>query len=467
MTGAPAAVAEPVPLRTIAAQWTRLGCIGFGGPPAHIALLRKLVVDDRAWLDPREFEDGVAVVNLLPGPASTQLTIYCAWRLRGAAGALIGGAGFILPGLVVILSLSTVFLAEHPPGWVAGAALGAGSAVPAVAVAAALGLVPPSWRRAGTTAARARWIGYLLAGGAAAALVGPWLVAVLVGCGLVEAVSRSAPRVATGFARRSCWPLVVGTTQAGGLLSLAWLAFKVGALSFGGGFVIIPLMQHDAVHTYHWMTAGQFLTAVALGQVTPGPVVQTVAVVGYAAAGIGGGLLASLVAFTPSFCFVLGAGRYFDRLRRSEGGAGLPHRGGPGRDRCDRWRGDSAGGGAGAPVAGRAARARGRLADRAAARGGARHRRRGGPGCRCLPGGRASPMSRDTLITIYGVVAVTFMMTMYALERRHPAFILAFAAGCLASAAYGFLSGAWPFGVVEAVWSVIAVRRYLAGRPGG
>jgi chromate transporter len=314
MTGAPAAVAEPVPLRTIAAQWTRLGCIGFGGPPAHIALLRKLVVDDRAWLDPREFEDGVAVVNLLPGPASTQLTIYCAWRLRGAAGALIGGAGFILPGLAVILGLSTVFLAEHPPGWVAGAALGAGSAVPAVAVAAALALIPPSWRRAGTTAARSRWIGYLLAGGAAAALAGPFLVLVLVGCGLIEATARSALRVPPA-SPAVILPLAATST---GLLSLAWLAFKVGALSFGGGFVIIPLMQHDAVQTYHWMTAGQFLTAVALGQVTPGPVVQTVAVVGYAAAGIGGGLLASLVAFTPSFCFVLGGGRYFDRLRRSE-----------------------------------------------------------------------------------------------------------------------------------------------------
>jgi len=314
MTGEPAAEAAPVPLRTIAGQWTRLGCIGFGGPPAHIALLRKLVVDDRAWLDPREFEDGVAVVNLLPGPASTQLTIYCAWRLRGAAGALIGGAGFILPGLAVILGLSTVFLAEHPPGWVAGAALGAGSAVPAVAVAAALALIPPSWRRAGTTAARARWIGYLLAGGAAAALAGPFLVLVLVGCGLIEATARSALRVPPA-SPAVILPLAATST---GLLSLAWLAFKVGALSFGGGFVIIPLMQHDAVQTYHWMTAGQFLTAVALGQVTPGPVVQTVAVVGYAAAGIGGGLLASLVAFTPSFCFVLGGGRYFDRLRRSE-----------------------------------------------------------------------------------------------------------------------------------------------------
>jgi chromate transporter len=315
----PQPAAEPVPLRVIAAQWLRLGCIGFGGPPAHIALLRKLV-NDRDWLDAREFEDGIAVVNLLPGPASTQLTIYCAWRLRGTAGALIGGACFILPGLVVILALASVFLAEHPPGFVAGAALGAGSAVPVVALAAALSLVLPSWRRAQTTGARARWIGYLLAGGTAAALVGPFLALVLVGCGLIEAAVRSrlAPPAAPRPDGFLLSPLAAGTVVAtGGLAALAWLAFKVGALSFGGGFVIIPLMQHDAVQTYHWMSAGQFLTAVALGQVTPGPVVQTVAVVGYAAAGVGGGLLASLVAFAPSFCFVLGGGRYFDRLRRS------------------------------------------------------------------------------------------------------------------------------------------------------
>ena len=309
--------AEPVPLRVIAAQWTRLGCIGFGGPPAHIALLRKLVIDDRGWLDPREFEDGVAAVNLLPGPASTQLTIYCAWRLRGAAGALIGGACFILPGLAVILTLATVFLAEHPPGWVAGAALGAGSAVPVVAVAAALGLIPPSWRRVQTTAARARWIGYLLAGGAAAALVGPFLVLVLVGCGLVEMLVRHPPRLRSGQPGLLLPALAPPAVAAGGLLSLAWVAFKVGALSFGGGFVIIPLMQHDAVHTYHWMSNAQFLSAVALGQVTPGPVVQTVAVVGYAAAGVGGGLLASFVAFTPSFVFVLVGGSRFDWLRRN------------------------------------------------------------------------------------------------------------------------------------------------------
>ncbi|MGB6579579.1 MAG: chromate transporter, partial [Streptosporangiaceae bacterium] len=105
---------------------------------------------------------------------------------------------------------------------------------------------------------------------------------------------------------------------AGGgvLVSVAWVAFKVGALSFGGGFVIIPLMRADAVGR-HWMTSGQFLNAVALGQITPGPVVLTVSAVGYAAAGVCGGLLAALVAFSPSFAFVLGGARYFSALRTS------------------------------------------------------------------------------------------------------------------------------------------------------
>ncbi len=96
---------------------------------------------------------------------------------------------------------------------------------------------------------------------------------------------------------------------------MAWVAFKVGALSYGGGFVIVPLMQFDAVSRYQWMTEAQFLYAVALGQITPGPVLHTVAGVGYAAAGISGALLAAAVAFAPSFLFVLGGARHFDRLR--------------------------------------------------------------------------------------------------------------------------------------------------------
>jgi len=305
-----------VSLPTVVREWGRIGCIGFGGPPAHIALLRKLCVQDRQWLDAREFEDAIAACNLLPGPASTQLAIFCAWRVRGRLGALLGGAAFILPGLIVILALAVLFLTGTPPLWVRAAGAGAGAAVAAVAVQAGTSLIPASWRRATTRAARARWSVYLLAGAAAAATIGPWLVLVLVAAGLIEVIA------ATGGVRRHPVPvlplLAAAGTGASVLLSVAWVAIKVGALSYGGGFVIIPLMQSDAVNRYHWMTSAQFLNAVALGQVTPGPVVQTVAVVGYAAAGIGGGLLASLVAFTPSFTFVLlGAGR-FDRLRGNQ-----------------------------------------------------------------------------------------------------------------------------------------------------
>jgi len=313
-----------------------------------------------------------------------------------AIGALAGAMGVVLlrnPFYSVLalvghlVALATLFLAERPPGWVSGAALGADAAVPAVALAAALTLIPASWQRAGRRTegepgagepgaaqpgadepgvgelgagesavgepgvdrpvpeqrgvgrpgvgareadahppgrgarrrvrpAHARWCGYLLAGGASGALLGPWLVLVLAACGLIEvAVTSRPPAHRPSPAGVVLLASAGGTLAAGGLAAVAWVAFKVGALSYGGGFVIIPLMQRDAVHTYHWMSAGQFLTAVALGQVTPGPVVQTVAVVGYAAAGIGGGLLASAVAFAPSFAFVLGGGRYFDRLR--------------------------------------------------------------------------------------------------------------------------------------------------------
>ena len=352
-----------VPLATVLREWGRIGCIGFGGPPAHIRLLRQLVVERRGWLDAREFEDAIAVCNMMPGPASTQLAIFCAWRLRGRAAALIGGAGFILPGLVVILCLSVLFLAGSPPLWVLGAGAGAGAAVPAVAVQAGWSLLGPSWKN---RAATVRWVCYVAAGLAAAPTIGPWLVLVLLGCGAVELlVRRRAPRISatgtggstgtgsatgtgneagtgnageggggagtggtrtrSGYPDRSdgpgklrgliAAPAFVLAVGGGVLASVAWEAFKIGGLSFGGGFVIIPLMQADVVGHYHWMSGAQFLNAVALGQVTPGPVVQTVAAVGYSAAGLAGGLLASAVAFTPSFLFVLFGGPRFQQIR--------------------------------------------------------------------------------------------------------------------------------------------------------
>ena len=317
----------------IARQWCRIGCVGFGGPPAHIALFRELCVTQRAWLTDEQFERALAAVNLLPGPASTQLSIYCAWRLRGRRGALLGGLCFILPGLLMILVLSVLFLGGSPPRWVRGAGMGAGAAVAAVAVSAGFGVAAPIWRRA-TDSERRRLLFYGLAGGVAAAVTGPWLVLVLLACGAVELARQRVAhdgqrfdgwsvlawsglaRSPMGLLRGSIrpWLLLGASTDPGGLGALGWTALKVGALAFGGGFVIVPLMQSDAVGTYHWMTHGQFLNAVALGQITPGPLTQTVAAVGYAAAGLGGALLAALVAFAPSFSFILLGAARFERL---------------------------------------------------------------------------------------------------------------------------------------------------------
>jgi chromate transporter len=307
-------------LWTVLREWGRIGCISFGGPPTHIALLRALCVRDRNWLAGREFEDAIAACNLLPGPASTQLAIFCAWRVRGRTGALVGGIAFIVPGLIFILALAAVFLTGTPPTWVRGAGTGAGAAVAAVAVHAGTDLIPASWR---ATAHRSRWMAYLVAGVAAAALLGPWLVLVLLGCGAIELAVRRTDRSGRASGLVPCLlpakAVAAGAVGVGVMVSVAWVAFKVGALSYGGGFVIIPLMRGDAVDHYHWMTGGQFLNAVALGQITPGPVVQTVAVVGYAAAGLVGGVLAAVLAFSPSFAFVLLGAHHFDRLR------GNPH----------------------------------------------------------------------------------------------------------------------------------------------
>jgi chromate transporter len=313
-------------LSTVVREWTRIGVTGFGGPPAHIALLRKLVVDRERWMDHHEFEDANAACSLLPGPSSTQLAIFCAYRVAGWPGAIVGGLGFIVPAVVLILALSLVFLSGSPPDWIRGAGAGAGAAVAAVAVRAGLDLLRPSYNHARAEGgALVRWAAYGAAGGVAAATIGPFLVLVLLGCGILELLIRRAT-AAEGMlsalapllalrspGRLAAVPLALVATGTVG--DLVWTALKVGALSFGGGFVIVPLMQGDAVHAYHWMTNTEFLNAVALGQVTPGPVVATVAAVGYGAYGIGGGLLAALVAFLPSFSFILLGGGRFERLR--------------------------------------------------------------------------------------------------------------------------------------------------------
>jgi chromate transporter len=235
------------------------------------------------------------------------LAIFTAQLVGGRRGALVGGACFIVPAVVSVLLLSVV-LQGSPPAWVLGAGAGGGAAVPAIAAKAGWGIVRPGLARA-EGPYRLRYVTYALMAGVATATVGPYVVLVLFGLGAFELVWQ-------GYAGRGLASVVLPFGAfTGGLGALCWTAFKVGALSYGGGFVIVPLMQADAVDVHHWMTDAGFLNAVALGQVTPGPVVATVVAVGYAAHGVGGALLAGAVAFAPSFLLVLLGGERFDALR--------------------------------------------------------------------------------------------------------------------------------------------------------
>jgi chromate transporter len=307
-------MAPHAPLPVVIREWARIGATSFGGPPAQIALLRELTVERRRWIDAREFEDANAATQLLPGPGGTQLAIYCALRAGGRAGAVAGGLAFILPGLLAVLAISAVALSDAPPLWIRAVGSGAAAAVVAVVVQAGLQL---GW--SALTARRGgllwRAVAYMVIGVAATVLAGPAVVLVLVACGLVELGWRRRP--GTGAAALSPAMAALAATGAAALPALAWTALKVGALSYGGGFVIIPLMHGDAVETYGWMTDAQFANAVAYGQLTPGPVVHTVAIVGWAAAGLGGALLAAAIAFAPSFIVVGVIGDRFAQLRES------------------------------------------------------------------------------------------------------------------------------------------------------
>jgi chromate transporter len=292
-----------VPLLTVLREWGRLGLIGFGGPPAHVALLRELVVERRRWIGAREFEDANAACQLLPGPGSTQLAIYCGLRVGGLPGAFVGGFGFIVPGLLMVLAIAALALGEAPPDWIVGVGAGAGAAVVAVVVEAGIALGRSSLRNV-------RGALYGVAGFAAVVLAGPYVVVVLIGAGLVELAWHRR-----GQAALHAWPVVLASAAA--LPGVAWTALKVGALSYGGGFVTIPLMQADAVDRHGWMTDTEFLNAVAFGQLTPGPVTHTVALVGWAADGLVGALVAAAVAFAPSFLAILLGGERFGRLREN------------------------------------------------------------------------------------------------------------------------------------------------------
>jgi chromate transporter len=299
-------VSAPSHLGALVRLFLRLGFAGFGGPLVHIAIMETEVVERRRWLSKQEFLDGLALCQILPGPASTQLSVLIGHARGGLAGALIGGSAFILPGFCVMLAFTLLY-----ERWGALPVLGgifAGIAPAVVAV-----ILFSAWRLGRTAVTRVDMallcaVGFVLTA---------WLrfdtALTLILCGAAAAVLR---RLAAGSATARALAMPALMTAAPEVYArLAWLWIKMGALVYGGGYVIIPVVRGEAVQRFGWMSDRVFLDGLALGQMTPGPIVNLSVFVGYQAGGLLGSIVAALGVFAPAFAAVLVAVPLMSRIK--------------------------------------------------------------------------------------------------------------------------------------------------------
>ncbi|HSM80312.1 MAG TPA: chromate efflux transporter [Nodosilinea sp.] len=325
-------------LKELAQLFLKLGLIGFGGPQAHIAMIHDEAVVRRGWLKEEQFLEGVAICEMLPGPASTQTGIYTGYLRAGQLGALVAGISFILPAFLIVLTLSWAYFRFQGVPQIEDLFLG----ISPVVIAIIFGFC---WKL--SKKAIKDWQGVaialtviLLSLGLRVNILLLFLLAGLAGMALYRP---SAPPPAGPSASASAWlaplwPIAQGIPhQLANLpadplalsgfwgldriqeyaLPLGTFFLKTGAFIFGGGLVIIPLLETAVVDDFGWMTRNQFIDGVALGELTPGPVVITAAFVGYKVAGALGALIATVAIFTPSFLFIMFASPFLVRLRQN------------------------------------------------------------------------------------------------------------------------------------------------------
>jgi chromate transporter len=300
-------------LGELAWLFLRLGATAFGGPAAHIAMMRQEVVEKRAWMTDEAFLDLVSATNLIPGPSSTELAIHIGRERRGWAGLLVAGACFIGPAFLIVFGLAWAYTEYGALPAVEGVLYGIKPVIIAV-IAQAL------WTL-GRTAIKTVWLGLLGAAAVAATLAGVHELIVLAAAGVIVAVARRVmPR--SPPAAWIPWPLLAtgGASAAVSTVSLAsvfGVFLKIGAVLFGSGYVLIAFLRADLVERLQWITETQLLDAIAVGQVTPGPVFTTATFIGYLLAGPGGACVATLGIFLPAFVFVAITAPIIPKLRSS------------------------------------------------------------------------------------------------------------------------------------------------------
>jgi len=299
-------------LREVAAVFLRLGLTSFGGPAAHVALMQAELVERRRWLSRERFLDLLGAVNLIPGPNSTELAIHLGLLRAGWPGLVVAGACFIVPA-----ALSTAALAWVYVGW--GALPDAAGVLAAVKPVVLVVVADALWKFL-RTSVRTPFEGAVAAGALAGAALGLPELAVLLAAGLLCAGRAGLDRgQARGLAAPLLLPLAAGAAGAAAPTAsgLFWVFAKLGSVLFGSGYVLLAFLRAELVERLGWLTAPQLLDAVAVGQLTPGPVFSTATFVGWVAGGPAGAAAATAGIFLPAFVFVALSGPLVPRLRRS------------------------------------------------------------------------------------------------------------------------------------------------------
>jgi chromate transporter len=317
-------VADPVSsgrkasLRAVAWFFLRLGTTAFGGPAAHVALMEEEVVRRRGWLTHAEFLDLLGAVNLLPGPNSTELAIYIGHRVAGWAGLILAGVCFILPATLIVTAIAWAYVTFRTLPQVAGLTYGIKPIVVAIVVQAL-------WRL-GRSSIRSRLVAIVGLAAVVLTALGVHELAVLLGSGLVVVLVRElmrrrrGPKLPTAFFGAGALPLASATATVAtplGLWPLFLFFLKVGSILFGSGYVLLAFLRADLVDRWHWLEEDQLFDAVAVGQVTPGPVFTTATFIGYILQGPVGAVVATVGIFLPAFVFVALSVPLLPRMRRS------------------------------------------------------------------------------------------------------------------------------------------------------
>lgn len=307
-------------LREVAGVFLRLGLIAFGGPVAHIAMMREELVRRRGWVSDERFVDLMGATNLIPGPNSTELAIHLGWDRARWRGLLLAGVCFILPAALIVTGLAWGYLRYGDTPTARWLLYGV---VPAVLGIIVWALVPLSRTVLLDRERRPRVLSILIAVGVLAGYLAGVNELLLLAAGIVVGIAGwAATRARSGPAVLAPWLLLAAEPRfadptAGQLTQLFATMLKIGAVLYGSGYVLLAFLEGDFVDRLGWVTHAQLLDAVSVGQVTPGPVFTTATFLGYLVAGPMGALLATVAIFLPSFVFVGLLTRLTDRLRSS------------------------------------------------------------------------------------------------------------------------------------------------------